>query len=816
MISIYCEVAAVCAIGTWIHYLKRKSQIWKYEWWELVIVYLATRLIPVLMLESYTLKLYMTMAMDMFLAAGLYGVLQKFRKPAACSNLTMLYLLNPVVILCMLSEQPLRMLFVAIGLLCIYIFKKLISRWKPQFPLIELYPQYVVGTISLFALMVAVDYQGHTLSQYMTEPGEIPLLLTLSLVGILLTEFLIYIRILKENTKKFRFSQETIAAEEKQKPEIGVVETEATEIGVEENEIAETQAAEAEVTETVEAAQAVKKERFGKKNWGILLAFTFAYAALVFFRLGSMEAPETYLHLSEAQDNRMIQLDMGEDVHISEIRVFLGYEGGRPISLASLQENGSEWEVFNVYHTIESAFWWNTVAIERELRYLAITLQEQEGYFHEMVILDSNGEQILPVNADEYEQIFDEQEVYTKYATYYHGSMFDEVYHARTAYEFIHDFPIYETTHPPLGKTLIGIGIRLFGMTPFGWRLVSALCGILMVSVVYLFAWQISRKRSVACFATGLCCTEFMHLTLSRIATLDIIVGLFILLMFYFMYGFVTERRAGASLGCQYRWLLLCGAASACAVASKWTGIYALAGLAVIFLISLLPELPKDWKALIKCDAVRQLFPVCVVSFIILPAIVYTLSYIPFTQVSGGQNIFSELWNNTKLMLSYHVNVVAEHPYASKWYDWVINRCPLVDFFAFLEGDKVSSVVTLGNSIILWTGIGSILHNVYLWRCKKEETARFLCLAFIAMLLPWLFIHRLLFVYHYFVNILIILLMFGNSMLHAGKKQQRILWLVLIASTVVFVMYLPILTGVDASRTYIKQMLEWLPNWLFA
>ena len=41
--------------------------------------------------------------------------------------------------------------------------------------------------------------------------------------------------------------------------------------------------------------------------------------------------------------------------------------------------------------------------------------------------------------------------------------------------------PVYETTHPPLGKDLIMVGIALFGMTAFGWRFAGTLFGVLLV-----------------------------------------------------------------------------------------------------------------------------------------------------------------------------------------------------------------------------------------------------------------------------------------------------------------------------------------------
>ena len=51
------------------------------------------------------------------------------------------------------------------------------------------------------------------------------------------------------------------------------------------------------------------------------------------------------------------------------------------------------------------------------------------------------------------------------------GDVFDEIYHARTAYEHILGMKPYENSHPPLGKLFISLGILAFGMNPFGWRI---------------------------------------------------------------------------------------------------------------------------------------------------------------------------------------------------------------------------------------------------------------------------------------------------------------------------------------------------------
>ena len=57
---------------------------------------------------------------------------------------------------------------------------------------------------------------------------------------------------------------------------------------------------------------------------------------------------------------------------------------------------------------------------------------------------------------------------------------FDEIYHGRTGYEMLHRMTAYETTHPPLGKDFIMLGIAIFGMTAFGWRCAGTLFGVML------------------------------------------------------------------------------------------------------------------------------------------------------------------------------------------------------------------------------------------------------------------------------------------------------------------------------------------------
>ena len=95
-------------------------------------------------------------------------------------------------------------------------------------------------------------------------------------------------------------------------------------------------------------------------------------------------------------------------------------------------------------------------------------------------------------------------------------------------------------THPPLGKIIISIGIAIFGMNAFGWRVMGALFGVAMVPIIYCFAKRLFKKSEYALLVAFIFAFDFMHYVQTRIATIDVYGVFFILLMFYYMYQYFT------------------------------------------------------------------------------------------------------------------------------------------------------------------------------------------------------------------------------------------------------------------------------------
>ncbi|PWN01365.1 phospholipid carrier-dependent glycosyltransferase [Nocardioides silvaticus] len=83
--------------------------------------------------------------------------------------------------------------------------------------------------------------------------------------------------------------------------------------------------------------------------------------------------------------------------------------------------------------------------------------------------------------------------------------------------------------HPEVGKWLIALGEKAFGMDPFGWRIASAVVGALMVLVMCRLLRRMTGSTMLGCIGGLLLMFDGLHFVLSRLALLDIFVAFFIL-----------------------------------------------------------------------------------------------------------------------------------------------------------------------------------------------------------------------------------------------------------------------------------------------
>jgi dolichyl-phosphate-mannose--protein O-mannosyl transferase len=150
--------------------------------------------------------------------------------------------------------------------------------------------------------------------------------------------------------------------------------------------------------------------------------------------------------------------------------------------------------------------------------------------------------------------------------------------------------------HPEVGKWLIALGEKAFGMDPFGWRIAACVAGSLMVLVMCRLGRRLTGSTLLGCVAGLLLCFDGMMLVLSRLALLDIFLALFLLLAASCLVadrdwtrGRLADRvEADGAVGrwgprLWFRpWLLTAGVWFGLACGTKWSAAYALAAFGVL------------------------------------------------------------------------------------------------------------------------------------------------------------------------------------------------------------------------------------------
>lgn len=778
MLSCFIAVIVFCILF-WVTYLtcKKKGPV-EFSQGEILLFYIATRIVPLFMLQTRSSRNLLCLSTEWMILGLLYFYISRRRTASAQKRALAFYLFQPGIS-CFILSGNLKAMYLTMFVLTVLCMADRLLQ-KKNIGREAFLPEYLYGGAGLFLWNIATQiFLQHGRDMGNVENIPVAYIFSVCLMGMAVVTALV----------------RALGAPDAEEQPAAAVTLPAAATG---------------------QPDTAADSRLTARDFFWMAVFTLIFGICIFYRLGSLHTPETFetIKVGEVGENEIVLQFDGEQP-ISEISVYLGYKGKREISFSVYDRSTDTWEIVKSRYSVESAFCWNNVGIDRTVSSLGMVLMEDEAQIMEIVCLDDAGEPVLPANAADYPRLFDEQELFVREPTYYDETMFDEVYHGRTAYEFLHGLSIYENTHPPLGKSIISIGIALFGMNPFGWRFMCALFGTLLIPLMYLFARKMFCRTDIACLTTVLLGTAFMNTTLSRIATIDILVAFFSICMFFCMYGYIQALSENKPMRQQRFWLLFGGISMGLAVAIKWTGVYAAAGIAVLFFSFLLEHIggikgiKEHGSFLVKTGLW------CVLCFIVIPFGIYTLSYLPFVKAYPDKGLFGHMIANAGLMLSYHSSCVFDHPYSSEWYQWLYGSKPLADSRVYFADGIVSVVMTFLNPLLAVGGLIALFHQLYLWKKEHCRRALYLIIAYAVMLLPWLFIHRTVFIYQYFISSLILVLMIGNSVSVSRHGKRNILVLSGIGIAL-YVLYYPVLTGQSIRVDFVNQVLEVLSDWNIA
>ena len=530
------------------------------------------------------------------------------------------------------------------------------------------------------------------------------------------------------------------------------------------------------------------------------------YSAAAFYNLGDTEAPRSFHHFDS---NESAVIDLGNETQVDELMFYSGLNTGS--YRLEYSPDGLNWtDVGEFSQSYTALFKWGTPELydgaEAVTRYIRLTASG-DIYLGELAVKSGGA---LAEYACDASELHDEQDIVPTYQTYLNSTYFDEIYHARTAFEHIEGVYPYEISHPPLGKLIIAAGIELFGMTPFGWRFSGTLFGVLMLPVLYIFLKRMFGGTAVPACGTAIFAFDFMHFTQTRIATIDTYAVFFILLMYLFMYLYISGGRL--------RDLALSGVFFGIGAACKWTCLYAGAGLALIWLI--------HWIRNFRLREFIKNCLFCSVFFVLIPAVVYYLSYFPYGQASGlhGAGMFFTkdyadiVLQNQDFMFSYHSGVQSEQPYSSRWYQWIVDERPILYYLQYYNDGTRSSFGAFLNPVLCWAGLAATGICAYLAVFRRDRTSAFIVIGYLAQLLPWVFITRTTFEYHYFPASVFLVLAICRvfSIMQRNIKHWRFnVYGLAGLSCALFVLFYPVLSGKTVNTELASALLKWLPSWPF-
>ena len=625
------------------------------------------------------------------------------------------------------------------------------------------------------------------------------------------------------------------------------------------------------------------------KDWSILAIVLAITVLFTFVRLGAINTPETFVETSGK--NATLILELPEKAKAGELFVHMGIADTDKsvMSVYALDDytlSEDSWK-YQFSYTIENSDMYRFMSAGslsgKSINYLILRFDNELTRINEVVITDADGNPLecRVVYSDGFnekyaaENVLDEQNKFEGGYTSFNGMYFDEVYHARTAYEFINGWSVYEWTHPPLGKIIISLGILVFGMNPFGWRIMGALFSIATVFMMYLFGKRVFKKTMFALSLSIFSLCEGLRFTLGRIATVDVFLGFFVLMAFYFMYAFY-ER--GIDPEHVFKSLVpfgLSGIFFGLAFSTKWNGAYAGLGLLILFLIVFVRTIMQyvSCKNAISDDdytrvqkAYVKKFPSMIVGmiafglvfFIAIPAVIYFLQYLVFARSQEIGDLIPFVISEQKRIFNYHAKYVvgSTHNSASPWWSWIFNGRSVYfalsdSFYGNSTYSRIHCMMITATSVFgIWAIVYFVIYvTKYLSKKKKQtltpdETALmnkiktplvFFFVAMFANWLPWAFISRTAYIYHFyeaatFLLFIINLFLYVKYLLESdvaysgevailnGKKKDitygmyRYLFFVGITAAN-FLIFLPVLSGSPVSYVAAAFMFGWANLW---
>ncbi|CAN5263703.1 phospholipid carrier-dependent glycosyltransferase [soil metagenome] len=433
---------------------------------------------------------------------------------------------------------------------------------------------------------------------------------------------------------------------------------------------------------------------------------------------------------------------------------------------------------------------------------------------------------------------------------------FDETYYARDARDLLRrGVEQGFVVHPPVGKWLIAAGVAAAGFEPFGWRVAAALAGTLTVLVTYLAGLRLFRRRGAAALAALLLAVDGLAFTMSRIAMLDVFLGLFVVTGFWLLLADRDRAWPGTTAGGDHdaaapglsqwrrprRWLA--GVAFGLALATKWSALLAV-GAAILLVLG--GELARRRAATGRVlPAVAPVLASVVVTLAVVPSVVYVLSYgawfARFPQTYTGRQLCPDartcpvplagrfrVWFDEQGDIAvFHRDLEADHPYRAPALTWPVLGRPVAYYVESCDDDDtperecvvapgdIAEILAIGNPGVWWPAL--VAYPVLVWLAvgRRDWPAAALLVFLACQYLPWLASPRP--VLFFYATPLVPFVCLGLA--HAAWQARRwraLRWAPAVVAALAvagFVFWYPLLAGIEISRAAWNLRI-WPASWI--
>jgi dolichyl-phosphate-mannose-protein mannosyltransferase len=470
--------------------------------------------------------------------------------------------------------------------------------------------------------------------------------------------------------------------------------------------------------------------------------------------------------------------------------------------------------------------------------------------------------------------------------------VFDETYYVKDAYTLMHigyesSWPtdanesfnagnpdVYRTApsfvaHPPLGKWIIALGLGVFGAEdPLGWRVSTAIVGVLTVVVVMLLAWALFRSTILTVIAGGLLAIDGNAIVMSRVALLDGSLTLLVLLAFGALLldrrdaarrlelWVLSRRNAGLGIGWgpalwRRPWLIAAGLLLGLAAGVKWSGLYFLAFFAVYTVVAdALARRRLGIPFWATGTAVKQA-PVTFLLMVPIAAAAYLLTWAGwFLTDNGYYRHWAEetshewsgalasvplplqnWWHYQASMYTYHLGENRPHSYAANPLTWLLMVRPTSMYYLSLDQGQGGCAATLcgeaitgiANPLIWWASVAAAAYLAYRLVRFRDWRHGLILTGVAAGYLPWLlYLNRTVYQFYTiaFEPYLILALTAVIGMILGSRDDPtwrrlsgiRLLVVYFVFVVLVSAFYYPLWTGIQAPWPFIL-LHYWLPTW---